>query len=87
MSSVDGHCPIVFCVLICSCMSFLCLIVSIIIMWFFNKTLFILSSIILSGGGAVRASLVAGWTGQSVASSRAMDGVVGWCPIPSLGED
>ena len=67
-------------------MSFLCLIVSIIIMWFFNKTLFILSSIILTGGGAVWVSLGAGWTGQSVASSRAVDGVVGWCPIPSLGE-
>ena len=49
---IDGHCPIIF-VLICSCMSFLCLIVSIIFMRFFNKTLFILSSIILTGGGAV----------------------------------
>ena len=33
-------------------MSFLCLIVSIIFMWFFNKTLFILSSIILTGRGS-----------------------------------
>ena len=51
--------------------------VFIIFMWFFNKTLFILSSIILTGGGAVWVSLSAGcmWTGQSVASSGELAGV------------
>ena len=45
----------------------------IIFMWFFNKILFILSSIILTGGGAVWVSLSAGWTGQSVGSFGFLD--------------